>query len=514
MANIEKHLDNIKGALYGKDVRSSIHDGIDAINKEVESATLKQTDLENTFDQLIINSGNSNAEIVDARVKADGTSYAKLGDRLNKSDEKQEEISSQLEHNVKHTEGWVNVKNFGCVGDGLTDDTLNFQKALDTGLNVIVPPGTYLVGDLRMYKGQILDGLCSFIYSWGKEKKKTILIGKSEANYVIADCRGGCIRNIHICGNTKSTHGIFAGNQEQDEYNQLDGNVEIYNCRIYDCIRGIDSSRCGTVIHKNNIDHNTYGIYKLTDTRVINNTINQNEIGIYAYDSNDNIISNNKIEWNTKEGLKFEIGANNVISSNIIDRNSTGIYLKSVDRGSVIGNVIRRNLEHNITYDGVTRFITNGNNLISGHTVGENSGDILPKYHLWLKSFGNSIITNNATSGGDFINPSYDYRTSFICENNIGTNLYKDKIFKNFNHTVNAGESNYIELDYPEGFTQINTHITSLKIGESNENFKYNSDVVTYNVVMNADKIRINFKNTNNEYKLTLRVSMILEKEH
>ena len=32
MANIKKHLDNIKGALYGKDVRGSIHDGLDAIN--------------------------------------------------------------------------------------------------------------------------------------------------------------------------------------------------------------------------------------------------------------------------------------------------------------------------------------------------------------------------------------------------------------------------------------------------------------------------------------------------
>ena len=92
MANIKNELNNIKGALYGKDVRSSIHDGIDAINKEVESTTGRQVDLEKTFDQLVINAGNSNAEIVDARVKSDGTSYPKLGDRLN-------EVDSQLEHN-------------------------------------------------------------------------------------------------------------------------------------------------------------------------------------------------------------------------------------------------------------------------------------------------------------------------------------------------------------------------------------------------------------------------------
>lgn len=95
MANIKKHLDNIKGALYGKDVRGSIHDGLDAINKEIEGTTGRQVDLEKTFDQLVINAGNSNAEIVDARVKSDGTSYSKLGDRLN-------EVDSQLEHIAKN----------------------------------------------------------------------------------------------------------------------------------------------------------------------------------------------------------------------------------------------------------------------------------------------------------------------------------------------------------------------------------------------------------------------------
>ena len=77
--------------MYGKDVRGSIHDGIDAINKEVENTTGRQVDLENTFDQLVINAGNSNAEIVDARVKNDGTSYSKLGDRL-------DAVDSQLAH--------------------------------------------------------------------------------------------------------------------------------------------------------------------------------------------------------------------------------------------------------------------------------------------------------------------------------------------------------------------------------------------------------------------------------
>lgn len=91
MANIKNYLNNIKNAIFGQEVRGSIHDGIDAINKEVESTTNRQEHLETTFDQLTINAGNSNAEIVDARVGENGKSYAKLGDRL-------DSVDSQLEH--------------------------------------------------------------------------------------------------------------------------------------------------------------------------------------------------------------------------------------------------------------------------------------------------------------------------------------------------------------------------------------------------------------------------------
>ncbi|MGL5084292.1 MAG: hypothetical protein ACRC68_00995, partial [Clostridium sp.] len=83
MANIKDKIENIRKAVFGKEVRGSLADGLDAVNKETETTTSKQTHLEKTFDELIINSGASNAEIVDARVdKNNNNSYAKLGDRL------------------------------------------------------------------------------------------------------------------------------------------------------------------------------------------------------------------------------------------------------------------------------------------------------------------------------------------------------------------------------------------------------------------------------------------------
>jgi len=87
MANIKDKIAQIRQAIFGKEVRESIASGIEAINSEVETTTAKQAQLETTFEQLIINAGNSNAEIVAARVKADGTTYPTLGDRLNTIDE-------------------------------------------------------------------------------------------------------------------------------------------------------------------------------------------------------------------------------------------------------------------------------------------------------------------------------------------------------------------------------------------------------------------------------------------
>lgn len=83
MASIKSYLDNIKNAVFGKDVRGSIHDGIDEINKEVESTTNRQVNLDATFKQLIINSGESNAEIVAARHdNSNGQTYDTLPERL------------------------------------------------------------------------------------------------------------------------------------------------------------------------------------------------------------------------------------------------------------------------------------------------------------------------------------------------------------------------------------------------------------------------------------------------
>ncbi|MDY0029487.1 MAG: glycosyl hydrolase family 28-related protein [Pseudobdellovibrionaceae bacterium] len=54
----------------------------------------------------------------------------------------------------------ISVKDFGAVGDGLTDDTLAFQKALSAHMAVFVPTGVYIIsGTISLGQGQSLIGV-------------------------------------------------------------------------------------------------------------------------------------------------------------------------------------------------------------------------------------------------------------------------------------------------------------------------------------------------------------------
>lgn len=104
MANISSFLNKIRNAVYGKEVRGSLADGLEAVNKETENATdlsknteRRQTSVEQQFDDLQQNATDispSDIEIVAARTNNEtGESYPTLVKRLNDENKK---VTEQL----------------------------------------------------------------------------------------------------------------------------------------------------------------------------------------------------------------------------------------------------------------------------------------------------------------------------------------------------------------------------------------------------------------------------------
>lgn len=125
MANISDKLTKILSAIFGKDVRQALHDGLEAVNNETENTTTKQTQLESQFKGLIINAGSSNAENVAARTKADGTTFDTIGKRMDDSD-------SKLDKKV-HYFNTINDIKTSHIGAGKYISTLGYFLPNDGG---------------------------------------------------------------------------------------------------------------------------------------------------------------------------------------------------------------------------------------------------------------------------------------------------------------------------------------------------------------------------------------------
>src|SRR5690625_2669323 len=110
MADISKELNQIKNAVYGREVRRSIHDGIDKVNRESEGSRQiannteqRQEAVEQQFNTLLGEWSDDkpidNAETIAARTNTkESKTYENLGKRL---DEEYGKVTAQLVQKTK-----------------------------------------------------------------------------------------------------------------------------------------------------------------------------------------------------------------------------------------------------------------------------------------------------------------------------------------------------------------------------------------------------------------------------
>lgn len=281
MANIKEYLDNILNAIFGKDVRQSIHDGIKAINEEVtesietsQNTKNRQDLLEQKYNEQIENIASSepqNAEIVDARA-----GFSTLGSIIKqkvfhfKNVEAMKNCLTLIPGDVVQTLGYyskndggeglyeivndssleddggsvhsldnglkakliikndtVNIKQFGAKSDLNTFDNANaFINSSKVAKNVLVPSGNYYVEENITLEP---DTTLEFM-----EDAIATKIPTEESSYRMFDMfrvENVTIKNAKIIGDM-SNHLGTSGEYGYPIYIAESENVSILNCDI------------------------------------------------------------------------------------------------------------------------------------------------------------------------------------------------------------------------------------------------------------------------------------------
>lgn len=223
MAGIEEYLDKIKHAVYGREVRQAIHDGIETCYKEGKAGATDliarnrintvNDSLSNRIDELVVPSGGapSAAEVTDARIGADGITYASLGQSVREQvSGTQDLVKSSLVYSkeVAVGDGYKRL----YFGKPTIDKILKVNGTLDNGTGsgnnwvfedfVAIPKGTiyFACADNYAYNFVFYDENKNVVDTINSPSTTKAMFGKTYENTLASYIRAGCYRNGGIQG--------------------------------------------------------------------------------------------------------------------------------------------------------------------------------------------------------------------------------------------------------------------------------------------------------------------------
>lgn len=284
-----------------------------------------------------------------------------------------------------------NVKNLGAKGDGLTNDSLAFARALAAGGIVYVPAGTYKT-NLTIPPNTVIqgDGMTSIIQS------------NADAALVIVHATNVSISNVAIVGPASTT--VYTGSEPAGT------KVGIY----------INDSRYVTLTNVKIIGFDLYGI----------RTWYSGPLGGDYYGAGLKLekclFTNNYIGLFNDEGGEYGSFVNVTCSKNL-----WGVY-------NLGGNNKYSNCEFNSNVNGFYLYDTGangGHSSITGCSFNHNTGDALRVYNLTLGElivgcnfYGTERVKVDRSDGVQFVANHFG-TDSVIVTNTIHRNMFAGNVF-------------------------------------------------------------------------------------
>lgn len=320
------------------------------------------------------------------------------------------------------------ILDFGAVPDGKTVCTDAIQAALDrageTRGTVIVPPGTYLTGKLRMRSHTRLEGYSA--WSFRDDGISILKLCDPEAKCLI-DITGafGCaISGVSMNGANlgEKVHGIYL---YWDKYNggSEEDTPTIDDCRV-GCFTGdgvrLEHIWCFSIRHSMLHRNRGAGLYiDGWDGFIIDNWFTANAMGgILGGPCCASVtLTGNRVEWNRTAGFRFPSGSAANITGNYFDRTfGPALWLGSASGGAfndaaITGNFFYRggspdNVHFESEYEGSHIFFERTNNItLTGNTfrIGENDGGggtRSPNFGIVVQNSDCVVVSSNALKNG------------------------------------------------------------------------------------------------------------------
>jgi len=315
----------------------------------------------------------------------------------------------------------MNVRRFGAVGDGATDDTGAIQNAVDAAAErsdtIFFPPGIYACSTIKLRSRVGLAGHPAWSYRDNGGATLRLIDPSVSCLLDLTGAAGVTISGLCLDGGKVGTnaHGIMF---DKKDYGKEEDAPRIERCRI--------SRFTGDGIHLGRIwcfsirscmvAFNAGCGIRLRgwDGFILDNWLSGNGgAGLGAYEENSAITMNgNRIEWNRGGGIAVRGGNHYNITGNYFDR-SGGPAISLLPRGerpcrhfSIAGNLIYRSgtpfgrrLDErescHVRIEGCRGLSLSGNTMAIGRDDG-GKGEWSPRFGIVMSGLDDSVVACNS----------------------------------------------------------------------------------------------------------------------